>query len=519
MASKIWKAAALWLVISVVVWLTTIWRWQSADHDASTGDIVGQLFVLPVALTAALLLVLWMVQRMRAATAAPGAAAGSPAAATPVPQPSADEAARAWSAWVLAEAVNIAVGADAASAIQGVRSRSMRPSLDAELQDLDGLPVTTVRAPELDAQAWAEMHGLSDAVTLGELSPSVVRALALLASPLTACLSTLDALVPAFQGLQGSGGAAHGGDDAGMSMKAHLSGVAKPVPTSVRAAREAMAPSLSVRLLMPPHWSAATRDKALDCIRGQCGALLDWAQAVNAKGVQWSVEPLAQPENLWDELDQRIVQWARQERPELLLVLALDSALDEQQIDRWQAHGDLFTASHQTGRIPGEGAAAVLLASQHCPGLDLLESDPVRMWRPARARRDKSADAAGRVGMATLSQLLTRVLDLTGATQDGLSLVSDADHRASRTAELFEALQEAAPGLDPMLTVTRVGEACGDIGLAGVLVPPALASAAVRAAAGSGNAKSVALVALVQSSQEGVVLALSPRESPGAATT
>jgi hypothetical protein len=302
-------------------------------------------------------------------------------------------------------------------------------------------------------------------------------------------------------------------------MKAHLSGVAVPVPTSARLAREAMAPSLTVRLLMPPHWSPEVREMAQACIRRQCGGLLDWAQAVKAKGVRWQTDPLPQPEHLWDELDQRIVQWTRQEGPELLLVLALDSALDEQQIDRMQAHGDLFTALHQTGRIPGEGAAALLVASPRWPGLATLESPPVKLWRPARARRDKSADASGRVGMSTLNKLLEHALTLTGASPDTLQLVSDADHRASRTAELFEALQEAAPGVDPMLTVARVGEACGDIGVAATLVTPALASAHVRAASEGGAGPVVALAALVQSSHERVVLALSPWEQPPAAST
>jgi hypothetical protein len=174
---------------------------------------------------------------------------------------------------------------------------------------------------------------------------------------------------------------------------------------------------------------------------------------------------------------------------------------------------------HQTGRIPGEGAAALLVASPRWPGLDELESHPVKLWRPARARRDKSADANGRVGMSTLNKLLEHALTLTGASPDTLQLVSDADHRASRTAELFEALQEAAPGIDPMLTVARVGEACGDIGVAATLVTPALASAHVRAASEGGAGPVVALAALVQSSHERVVLALSPWEQPPAAST
>src|SRR5690606_8142492 len=104
-----------------------------------------------------------------------------------------------------------------------------------------------------------------------------------------------------------------------------------------------------------------------------------------------------------------LAQWSRQARPELLLVLAVDSALDEASIERMQAVGELFTATHQTGRMPGEGAAGLLIASASWPGMGdvvnagdagdagVLPQRPLRMWRPLRARRDKSADAAGRV--------------------------------------------------------------------------------------------------------------------------
>jgi len=86
-------------------------------------------------------------------------------------------------------------------------------------------------------------------------------------------------------------------------------------------------------------------------------------------------------------------------------------------------------------------------------------------------------------------------------------VVSDADHRPSRTSELFEALQAVAPDIDPSQQVTRVGEACGDLGVARALVPTVLACAALR---NSDLAQRVAVATHVQSSHERVVVALSP---------
>jgi hypothetical protein len=214
------------------------------------------------------------------------------------------------------------------------------------------------------------------------------------------------------------------------------------------------------------------------------------------------------PEDLWQEIDRQMVQWSRDARPELLLVLAVDTAVNEHGVERMQSVGELFTSSHQTGKVPGEAAAGLLLANAHWQGLaEVQAASSVRMWRPVRATRDKSADAAGRVGATALGVALQQAASLNQADKDAVLVVSDADHRASRTAELFEALQDAMPGVDPMLAVTRVGEACGEMGLARTLVPSVLACAALRAGQA---ADQVALAAHVQSSHERVVVALAP---------
>ena len=209
----------------------------------------------------------------------------------------------------------------------------------------------------------------------------------------------------------------------------------------------------------------------------------------------------------WAEIDQHLLRWAREPRPELLLILAVDSAIDADRIDHLQSVGELFTAQHQTGRVPGEGAAALLLAHPKWPHLRAQMPEAMRLWRPVCGRRDKSADVAGRIGCTTLTAVLTEVLQRTTPPHESLMVVSDADHRASRTGELFEALQGVAPELDPLQQVTRVGEACGDLGVARALVPTALACAALRA---SDQAQRVAVATHVQSPHERVVVALSP---------
>ncbi len=515
--TKVLKAGALWLAITIIVWLITIWHWQNNAHDASTGEIVGQLFVLPVALTAFLLLVLWGVKRLRAQAAAPvvpaaKAAEGAPTVASV--HAVSDEAQRRLSAWVLAEAVTLAAGNDAGAAWAGLQSHTVRPELDSELQDVDGLPIFTSRVADLDVRDWLDAH--AELMQEPALSEPVLRGLALLEAPLHQMLDAVSALAPSVA-MAGAGSAETGvadgvsggaaGGTSGTHMKAHLSGVAAPVNKAQVQARSALAPQLTVRLLLPAQWAATEREAAVEWVRSQCGVLLDWAEAHQAKGLRWLTEAVDRPEGLWEEVDRQIVQWSRDPRPELLLILAVDSAVNEHSVDRMQAVGELFTSSHQTGKVPGEAAAGLLLANEHWPLQAEPEAPPVRMWRPVRATRDKSADAAGRVGAAVLGSALQQAVALNQADKDRLLVVSDADHRASRTAELFEALQEVIPGVDPMLAVTRVGESCGDMGLARALVPSALACTALRAGEVPDR---VAVATHVQSSHERVVVALAP---------
>jgi hypothetical protein len=507
--ARILKALGLGLVIATIVWLVTLWQWHNAERDIGMADIVVQLIVLPVLLTLGLLAALWGVQRLRAPVEAPVGAPSAEAGAADLALSAEAQAQRDASAWVLAEALHLPVGADADTAWYTLQAGGARPDLDAHLQDLDGLPVFTARVPEIELDDWLMTHGELSHPDEGGLPPAVLRALALIEAPLYRVLDTLTSLRTDLPGRAASSDsdeapAFHDGEAFG---KAHLSGVARPMALAQQASREAQRPRVAVRVLWPAHWQEADREAATAWLQSQCGTLLDWVAAVNAHTPAWQVAPLAQAESLWAEIDQLLLRWAREPRPELLLILAVDSALDAERIDHLQAMGELFTAQHQTGRVPGEGAAALLLAHPQWPHLSAQMPEAMRLWRPICRRRDKSADAAGRIGCSTLTAVLTDVLQRSTPPHEGLMVVSDADHRASRTGELFEALQSVVPELDPLLQVTRVGEACGDLGVARALVPTALACAALRQ---SEQTQRVALATHVQSSHERVVVALSP---------
>ncbi len=546
--TRLVQLALLWLVVSAMVWLTTIWRWQGQGADVGSADLVLQLVLLPLALAAVLATSIWLVGRTRREAAAPlafarPAAQAASAADAGSPADAVDDALPWASAVVLSEHVNLCLGPDAALALDAAHTATVRPGLDPELQDTDGMPVFAARHPDLDTEAWAALAPAAE-----PWSPEAERALALLAPVLQDALAALaDQAGPESPGWaawqqrcrQGSPAAAPQlaplADQA--CQPTYLAGVARPEPPSAQLARKAQAPLLHIRLVLPPSWPATQREQAVAWVKAQCGALLDWSEAMSARGVNWLVEPLMQNEDLWAEVDQTLVRWHREGRPELLLMLAADTAITPHVVERMQARGELFTANHQVGRMPGEAAVALLLGTAHWLGLPVgapvppvtdpgqahgtpaeaaAQASAVRLWRPLRSRRDKSADAHGRLGVQALSAALSQVQALHRPQADALRVVADADHRASRTGELYEAVAAVSPDVDPMLAIARVGQACGDLGVAGALVPSALASAWLRASDAAAlpdsapDSQPLALAVLLQSSHERVVVPMAP---------
>ena len=504
------KIFALWLIVGAMVWLFTLWHWQQAQRDVDLFDIVAYLFVLPTAIVLVWVLTLWGIKRVRAEAGAPVAAvalAHGPKANTgPV---NSEEALRQAHAWVLDAALHSRAGLDPLTTWSELKAGSTRPDLDAQLQDLDGLPIFSARVQELDVGG-----AFSD--DAGDVVPAVAvsRALALLDGP---CSQLADTWQAALEVLSEQGSPSLGSQalsDADAASPSYLSGVGHRPAYS--ASNPTQAVQWSVRVLMPASWSVADQDRVVCQLRAQLAAVVEQAQAIGLAAPQWQVIPPATPEAWWGEFDQQLKRWTREARTEAMLILAVDSALDDESVERWQAVGELFTAQHQTGRVPGEAAAGLLVVSEALRARladATLPQAPVRVSRPVHLQRDKSADAAGRVGAGTLTEAMTQALSVAGvAPSQSLMVVADADHRASRTTELFEALQAVVPGLDPMQNVARAGEALGDVGVARSLLSAALGCAAVWASEG----ELVALAAHVQSTHDRVVLALSAEGAAGA---
>lgn len=447
--AKFLKLTALLAAITALVWGLTIWRWQTTRHLIGTDDIVLYLVALPVLAFALVLVVGWALAKRKAAAAAHTATAAVPAVA-------AEQAQRPMHALVLDTQLVLSIGRDALSVLSVLAEGTTQPALDDELRDDEGYPLPTARVKDLDTRETEEaLASLLPVVAAKhpqwqglQPSGSLVRSLALLATPLAA---TVESCVQQWQALS---------DDAS--------------PAASTASGQAVtAPGLALVWGLPLVWSEHEQALARTW-------LAHWLKATPLPQDGWRlvVEPMDSAESVLLKADQQLAAWQQEHRPGLLMTLACDSLVDEARVRPLLQRQLLCTAQRPKGTVPGEAAATALFATHDWPGLDLTSASLTRLHRLAVTRRDKSADAAGRLDAAMLQRAAHDALQHAGLpAADYAGFVTDIDLRATRSTEVADAATQVLPGLDAAAQSYRLGLACGDVGLAAGLCCVALAAA------------------------------------------
>jgi hypothetical protein len=375
---------------------------------------------------------------------------------------------------VLASAVQLRAGTEWLAAQSSIASGACKPELDKQLKDDDGIALFTAPMPELSTDAMADAAA-AIATSLAAAEPG---AWAGYEAPheLLRSLVLMEMLAASMQ----------------EDIQSQWPALDVPLPSArTKPAVPSLPPSVSIRVAIPARWSAQSQQLArawLDQLfdpfieAGLKAAGQSRAMAHSARpAVQLHVHPVDSAEAFWLLMDQQLLQWQRDKEPGLLWVLTADSMLSDNDATAMSAAGELFSGSNQRGRVPGEGAAALLLSSPAWPAVPDAAPPLARLHRANLLRRDKSADASGRVSPQTLLQSATDALQASGWSAAQVQhLTSDTDHRASRTGEVFETLQELLPHLDTSEQVLRLGVGCGDLGVARLLASAALTASHVH---------------------------------------
>lgn len=215
--------------------------------------------------------------------------------------------------------------------------------------------------------------------------------------------------------------------------------------------------TLQLALVLPADWQMEQRQAASMWCR-QVLAQADWP-AVRI-GL---AEPAAPAPHI-----ARLAQ--QTEKNTATILLAFCSHVGQETVDRWSANGTLFTSFHPRGRIPGEGAAGLLLA----PAAD--GAGIVHLSLEAEAC-DPASASLKRLSPQRLNTLAGRLLQGAAIAPAAIAMVvADAGADTRHALELMEFGGATAPHLDNASDIVRLGPACGACGAVPFVAALALAA-------------------------------------------
>ncbi|KAA3655336.1 MAG: hypothetical protein DWQ11_02025 [Proteobacteria bacterium] len=402
----------------LLVWALVLGWWQANDHTPSSTEMLLYLGALPLSMIGGYWLLRGFIDHLKApaeAAAPPRAVADDPLAGAPS---TVSSDTHGESVYLLDSFICTPAGDDAAQLLSAV-AEGKRPAPDAALSDDDGFPVFAARVDELDVAAVAEL----------DPPPGRSRWLAL---------------------------------------------IVRVLPGVVDRVRECLAARTTAARfhllwLLPPAVPVAEFSDLRTWLLSQC---LD---GLAPERIDLVLQSAATEAEVMAHLDGVVVSASqRPDDGDIHGVLAAGTAIDAATVTAWSARGMLFSATSPNGMMPGEGALCLLLSAS--PDDDTQ----VRISRVNGAARDKAVDAHGRISGTLLGALATALLprhQLVPA--DICAIVSDADHRASRASELFDAFGDDFAALDPAADYPCIGTVCGSLAPFGGLLAVAAASASV----------------------------------------
>jgi hypothetical protein len=464
--STFFRALAFVVAVCCLTWVGVLWWWQRTGHSPEATELLLYLGVLPLVLAAGVLGLRWAWQRAGAAPAAAGAGAGgAPAGATAAPV--AAETAARHAVWqVVHLQANSVAGDQVADVLEAAQAGKPLPQPDDELVNDEGLPVLCARMADkslaLDV-VRASLETLVPSVQAQTVDAPgqapgecVIRALAALLPVLAAQCEGLFAFHQARLNALPDGGA---------------SIVRLPL------AQRPPLPGLRVLLGWPAHWSASEQALA----RAWVEHVLHAEDTDLSRGYSITVSSLAgSGEDLWLRVDQ--LAHGPGHSP-WMLVLACDSDVDSARVQALAAAQRLYDPTVRPGGcVPGEAAAALLLAPADWTPPDGMDLQTALIHRPALMRRDKPVDAPGRVSHQALAQALEQALMAAQIdAADVALLVCDADQHSQRSTELYGLAVQALEHLDPVEDMRLLGRITGHTGAASALLVLAAAAEAVKA--------------------------------------
>ena len=426
------KTLALIALLLIVVWGAVIFYWRISNRVPNEADVAVYLIALPLLLLLGYVGLRFSINKVKQRREN----AASPDIASIAVEAQADVT-LTYTLPILASEAWFAAGDTPQALAEAARAGTL-VDLHARLRDERGMPVFAAEVTAVDVEAIDE-SATDDIRALGETHKRTLWLGAALATKI---------LDEHFSAL----------------LAAHAPPVdarGRSVPTT----------ALHIEWLLPARWTDDERLHAQAWLSAQL-ATQQW----NAPQVTVAVDAVNKSIEALKRLDRFNLQLNQGALTTHVLLLASESFIDADTIQRWSHARQLHNADNPAGRVPAEGACALLV------GKPRGDEDSVapRLHRIMFAQRAQSADSPGRTHTDTLQNLLEKsLLQATTVTRMSATgyVVADTDTRPSRTAESLQWVDHNAPDQDPTAFLLALGAANGDAGAATALATIAVAAA------------------------------------------
>ena len=352
------------------------------------------------------------------------------------------EAARAWTATILTTAAYTRFGQTSIDIIDAIKSKKTQFELDPDLIDANGYPILSGRIENLDTgDVMAQFEQFTQAHTLPEQNWQVedVRSITLAHN---VCL------------------------DLGLSLIAnpHLYDIIISHQNKKQNTPVTM-PTIYLTCLLPASWTEPQKQHVT----------LWLISLLTTQGFPHDCimpHPL-NPFNLDDPLltiDKINIQINQQVESGLHFIIASHSFIGEQAITA------IADKQNKHRKVPGEAAAGLIMCNLQWAEKLALPS-AVKVHRLAQLKRDKSADAGGKIKPDTLVKAMEDALKIANIEAADINdITSDSDDRPTRIGELYEAINIVLPEIDVSTNCIQIPVHCGEIGtVAGLLAVAAAA--------------------------------------------
>ncbi|MBO4120794.1 hypothetical protein J5T34_08585 [Cupriavidus gilardii] len=464
MLARLFRSGLILFAVFALVWTATILWWQSIHRMPTTTDIVTHLFLLPAGMIAGYLVIRRALDGIRrnvaAAVSTPAAAAQQDANAADGAAPD-DDPSRRWRALVLGAVLHTAKGADTA-ATAAATAEQQRPDVVDVLGD--GMPIFAAPVDDIDVEGTREALER----TFAELpwNDEAVRAVALASD-------VAERLVA-------------------QTLEQHPALYFPAADETTTGPQSDEPPRLVLTLLLPERWEAPMAAAAGQYVRGRLTGL-------------WPIERISMETltakgdgDAMVQVDRAILALHREPTHELRGVIAADSHIGAEAIDRLRATNRLFSAQCEHGVAPSEAAAGVLLYPPQGPLAAMLAQDtpPASILRATLTRLDAPTPDKGQPRTAALDHAVAQTVALLAQSADSAKagdeesaaspaepapapqpvvVAADISPHPVRTVELARVFSERFDELDVSADLLPVGTACGHTGNAGALLAIVLA--------------------------------------------